>query len=52
MVLLYFCSPRRDSRKLWTVHETVSCMQQFYTHVMHCVLVIMHAPCYFTSAKH
>ena len=26
---LYSCSPRRVSRKLWTVYETVSCMQQF-----------------------
>ena len=25
---LYSCSPRQVSRKLWTVHETVSCMQQ------------------------
>ena len=25
---LYSCSPRRVSRKLWTVYETVSCMQQ------------------------
>ena len=25
---LYSCSPRRVSRKLWTVHEMVSCMQQ------------------------
>ena len=27
-IKLYSCSPRRASRKLWTVYETVSCMQQ------------------------
>ena len=26
--VLYSCSPLRVSRKLWTVYETVSCMQQ------------------------
>ena len=28
LFLVYSCSPRRVSRKLWTVYETVSCMQQ------------------------
>ena len=27
---LYFCTPRRVSRKLWTVEETVSWMQQLH----------------------
>ena len=28
LTAFYCCSPRRVSRKLWNVYETVSCMQQ------------------------